>query len=190
MVFSATLFFKAPAADGCARMIVLSTISDSISGSEAKWGWLTQLKSNRQVNLDKRGNQPVCELPIAQKGSIVHLKGYGLIKVFKIVAPHGNIEYWATNDLSMNDLYRLKYAELSWSIEAYHRGIKQFVGVERCMARKAVAQRNHIGLAIRAFLRLERNCFWTGVSWFEAKTSIIRDAVRAYLTQPIYTLTA
>ena len=27
-----------------------------------------------------------------------------------------------------------------------------------------------------------------GISWFEAKTNIIRDAVRAYLAEPIYTL--
>ncbi len=60
---------------------------------------------------------------------IVHLmKGYGWIKVFKIVSPNGDIEYWATSDLSMNELYRLKYAELSWAIEAYHRGVKQLKG--------------------------------------------------------------
>ena len=152
------------------------------------WHWLTQLKSNRHVNLDKQGNRPIRELPISATGTIVHLKGYGLIQVFKIVSPHGDIEYWATSNLSMNSLYRLKYAELSWSIEVYHRGIKQFVGVEKCFARKAVAQRNHIGLALRAFLRLERYCFSNGISWFEAKTNIIRDAVRAYLAKPIYTL--
>ena len=90
----------------------------------------------------------------------------------------------------MNDLFRLKYAELSWAIEVYHRGIKQLVGVEKCFARKAVAQRNHIGLALRAFLRIERNCFSNGISGFEAKTEIIRHPVRAYLAKPIYTLTA
>ena len=138
--------------------------------------------------MDRQGNHPVSQLPISSKGTIVHLKGYGLIKVFKIVSKNGDIEYWATSDLSINDLYRLKYAELSWSIEEYHRGIKQLVGVERCMARKAVAQRNHIALALRAFLRIERCCFSTGISWFEAKTSIIRKAVRAYLDKPIYNL--
>lgn len=85
-------------------------------------------------------------------------------------------------------MFRLKYAELSWTIEEYHRGIKQFVGVERCFARKAVAQRNHIGLALRAFLRIGRHRFFTGISWFEAKVSIIRDALRAYLAEPLYTL--
>ena len=153
-----------------------------------QWHWLTRLKSNRQVNLDRQGNQPVSQLPLSNKGSIVHLKGYGLIKVFKIVSQNGNIEYWATSNLSMNELYRLKYAELSWSIEEYHRGIKQLVGVERCIARKAIAQRNHMGLALRAFLRIERHRFLTGINWFEAKASIIRDAVRAYLAKPIYTL--
>ena len=144
--------------------------------------------------MDRQGNQPVSQLPISNKGSVVHLKGYGLIKVFKIVSLNGDIEYWATNDLSMNELFRLKYAELSWSIEVYHRGIKQFVGVESCMARKAVAHlvsertRNHIGLALRAFLHIERHSFCAGISWFEAKTSIIRQAVRTYLAKPIYTL--
>ena len=68
------------------------------------------------------------------------------------------------------------------------KALSNLWGVERCFARKAIAQRNHIGLALRAFLRLERHCFSKGISWFEAKTSIIRDAVRAYLAKPIYTL--
>ncbi|HEX3558741.1 MAG TPA: IS701 family transposase, partial [Pyrinomonadaceae bacterium] len=39
-----------------------------------------------------------------------------------------------------------------------------------------------------AFLRLEIHCYRTGISWFEAKTSIIREAVRVYLAKPLYTL--
>ncbi len=41
--------------------------------------------------------------------------------------------------------------------------------------------RNHIGLAIRAFLRLEMHWFNTGISWYESKISIVREAVRSYL---------
>ncbi len=73
-------------------------------------------------------------------------------------------------------------------IETDHRGIKQFCGVERCQARSEKAQRNHIELALRAFLRLEYHCFVKGISWFEAQTSIIREAGRVYLAHPIYTL--
>ena len=46
---------------------------------------------------------------------------------------------------------------------------------------RRLAQRNHLGLALRAFLRLEANRLENGVSWYEAKRSIVRDAVRRYL---------
>lgn len=150
------------------------------------WRWLTRLEHNRQVNRDWQGNRPLNQVDLAETGSVVHLKGYGLVKVFKIVAPNGDIDYWASNDLSLDELTRLKWADLSWMIETYHRGVKQFCGLERCQARAAKAQRNHIELALRAFLRLEYHTFVKGISWFEAKTSIIRDAVRAYLAKPIY----
>jgi hypothetical protein len=35
-------------------------------------------------------------------------------------------------------------------------------------------------------LRLEHHSFHKGISWFEAKTSIIREAVRAYLAKPLF----
>jgi putative transposase len=151
------------------------------------WFWLTQLKSNRHVNPDGSGNRAISEVEIRDGGSILHLKGYGLVKVFKLVAKDGDIEYWATNKLGMTELERVKFSDMAWTIETYHRGIKQFCGVERCQARKGRAQRNHIGLALRAFLRLEHHCFHKGMSWFEAKTSIIREAVRAYLAKPLFT---
>ena len=72
--------------------------------------------------------------------------------------------------------------------EVYHRGIKQRYGVEKSPARKAQGQRNHTGLSLRAYLRLEVHRLRTGISWYEAKTSIIRDALRNYLAHPWYQL--
>jgi hypothetical protein len=155
---------------------------------EYGWVWLTRLKRNRQVNPDRSGNRPLQEVDIASSGTIVHLKGYGLVKVFKMVAQNGDIDYWATNDLQMGELQRLQFAEFSWAIEEYHRGLKQCCGVERAQVRSSRAQRNHIGLAIRAFLRLELHWFATGVSWYEAKAAIVRDAIRAYLAAPRFLL--
>jgi len=152
------------------------------------WIWLTRLKENRQVNPDRQGLCAISTVEIGQEGRIVWLEGYGLVRVFKIVITEDDIEYWATNDLQMSALTRVKWAGFAWTIENYHRGIKQFCGVERSSVRAARAQRNHIGLALRAFLRLEIHCYQKGISWFEAKTSIIREAVRAYLAMPLYTL--
>jgi putative transposase len=152
------------------------------------WRWLTRLKVNRRVNLDRQGLKAVGATAIEAGGTIVHLEGYGLIRVFRIVSRDGDTEHWATDDLAMDELTRLGLAERTWAIENYHRGLKQCCGVERCQARAGRAQRNHIGMAIRAFLRLERHFYVTGISWYEAKARIVRGAVRAYLANPLYGL--
>jgi len=73
-----------------------------------KWIWLTRFKRNRHVNPDGTGNHPLSEVKIASTGTVVHLKGYGMVKVFKIVTPNGDIDYWATNDLNLKELQRLQ----------------------------------------------------------------------------------
>ena len=153
-----------------------------------EWLWLTRLKRHRHVNPDNTGNRPVCEANISASGTVVHLKGYGFVKVFKIVTPDGDIDYWATNDLKLGELQRLQFAELAWAIEEYYRGLKQCCGAERAKVRSSRVQRNHVGLAIRAFLRLELHWFATGISWYEAKLAIIRNAIRAYLAAPRFVL--
>jgi DDE superfamily endonuclease len=148
------------------------------------WTWLCRLKSNRNVRVDYGPAQAISTVAIPEQGRVVHLPGYGSIRVFRVVATNGDTDYWATGDVPMSALQRLQYGEFSWRIEEYHRGIKQFCGVERCQARRAKAQRNHIGLSIRAFLRMECHCFTLGISWFQAKLGVIREAVRAYLANP------
>ena len=172
----------------CVLIVGMPSLKNLKAVQDHGWTWVTRLAPNRLVSKDYSGNRPVSTLPIEPTGTTVHLKGYGLVRIFKVDTPEGDIEYWATNDLQMDELTRLKYTEWSWTIEEYHRGIKQFVGIERGQVRSARTQRNHIGLALRAFLRIEHYCHHTGVSWFDAKLSIVRDAVRAYLAKPLYTL--
>lgn len=148
------------------------------------WSWLTRLKSNRLVNPDGVGNRPLREASIASHGTRVHLKGYGFILVFRIDTPHGNTEYWATSDQTMTPVAREVRAGQIWTIEEYHRGLKQFCGVEGCQARAGRAQRNHIGWAIRAFLRLEHHRICRGKTFFETKLDIIRPAIQRYLSLP------
>ena len=152
------------------------------------WTWVTRLASNRQVNPDDTRNRPLGEAGIDETGTVVHLKGYGMIKVFKIVSKNGDIEYWATNALDMDVLRCVSLGEKTWGIEEYHREIKQYCGIERCQARSRQAQMNHIGFSIRACLRLIVKGYDLGKSIFELKHSIIRDAVRHYLANPYLTL--
>jgi len=153
------------------------------------WHWLTRLKSNRSVNPDNTANVPVETVEIPAEGRVVHLKGYGMVRVFRIVAKDGDTEHWATDDLEMDEPTRKELGRQAWGIEVYHRGIKQYCGIERCECRSAQAQRVHILCSLRAFLRLEVYRIATAISWYEAKTQIIRDAIRAYLAHPTFVLT-
>jgi len=94
-------------------------------------------------------------IQIPEEGRIVHLKGYGMIRVFREVLDFDLAKHWATNDLEMTSSQQEELGREAWAIETYHRGLKQHCGVEGCQARKADAQKNHILLSIRAFLRLE-----------------------------------
>jgi len=152
------------------------------------WIWLTRLKSNRKVNPDREGLRAVSTVEVGEAGRVVWLEGFGLVRVFKVVATDGDVEVWATNKVEMSELERVKWAGFAWTIENYHRGIKQFCLIERAQVRSRRAWRNHIGLCLRAFLRLESHCHHRGISWYEAKTSIIREAVRAYIANPLYSL--
>jgi putative transposase len=110
--------------------------------------------------------------------------------VFKTTVKNGSFEYWATSKLDMT-LEECAFRALDvWQIEVYHRGLKQNIGIERGQFRLLDAQKNHIGLAICAFVQLEAYRLKTGISWFEAKQAIIRQAIWAYLKNPTYILSA
>jgi putative transposase len=152
------------------------------------WVFVTRFQGNRLVRIDRGEAVGVAAQPIAASGTVVWVPGFGEVKVFRVVAPNGDTTHRATNDLGTGEEMRRMFGELSGSIEEYHRGLEQFTGVDRCQVRAARGQRNHIGLAIRAFVRLEFHRFTTGVSWFAAKYAIVRGAVRHYLADPIYRL--
>jgi putative transposase len=153
------------------------------------WHWLTRFKSNRAVDPDDTGNRQIYLLPLPPEGLVVHLRGYGMIRVFAIVSEDmEEVAFWATSDLSMTEAKRQQVADEAFAIEEYHRGLKQCCGVERCQSRKERAQHNHILWAIRAFVRLEWQRLQTGRSWYESKKLLIRQAIRAYRAGPTLTL--
>lgn len=154
------------------------------------WHWFARMKGNRLVNPDGRkgGNVNLDSIEIPSRGRVVHLKGYGFVKVFKSVSKNGDVEYYATDALEMGEKEREDLSDAAWGIEVYHRGIKQCCGVERSQVRVAAKQLAHITLSLRAFLRLELERLRHGVSWYESKISVIRGAIRAYLASPALTL--
>lgn len=150
--------------------------------------WFTRLKKNRKVRHRGKKATALEALDIPKRGAIVYLPGYGPIKVFRSDSLSGDAEYWATDLATMSQRRRRKLARRAFSIEHYHRDLKQFCLLERCHHRSLQALRNHVGFALRAFLRLEVQRLHQNTSFFELKLSIIRKALRDYLTSPSYTL--
>ncbi|MDM8542738.1 hypothetical protein QUF90_16815 [Desulfococcaceae bacterium HSG9] len=93
---------------------------------------MTRLKPNRLINPDSIGDIPLSSADISETGTAVYLKGYRFVKVFGIIDRNGGTEYQATDELYMDEFRRIRLSDFSQTIEEYHRGLKQFCGVERC----------------------------------------------------------
>lgn len=154
------------------------------------WHFLCGLKRNRTVSPVKGTSVQIHLLLHDDRGVKVHLKGVGFVRVFQTVLEDedGEPKYWATSLLSVDREQFDNLRVLGTWIEQYHRSLKQYCLVERCQARNAIIQRNHIGFAIRAFVRMELHRFDLGISIFEIKRRMLRDAIRIYRQSPFYTL--
>lgn len=89
-----------------------------------------------------------------------------------------------TNRLEMTEPQRRLFDLSEWLIEVYHRSIKQHTGIERGQFRLETSQRNHIGLALRAYLRLEWHRVQSRQSIFHTKLGIVRQAISDYMAHP------
>jgi hypothetical protein len=71
-----------------------------------------------------------------------------------------------------------------WSIEGYHRAIKQLCHAEKFFVRWKRAIGNHIFCALRAFLKLEETRSRGLIaSWYELKRHLIDQAVGDFIHQ-------
>src|SRR4051812_40965487 len=67
-----------------------------------RWHWLTRPRGDRVVSPEDRHARPLDEVAVSASGTVIHLRGYGMVQEFRIDAPDGDTEYWATNDLAMD----------------------------------------------------------------------------------------
>lgn len=156
-----------------------------------QWPFFVGLKSNRQVNPDGEGNRAIAQVKYSEQRMRTHLKGYGWVQSYCVEQKERDPRYFVSSEQDeLSPAHVQQKKEEAQQIENYHRGLKQECGIERCQARKRLKQKNHISLAIRAFVRLEWHRYQTGVSRFATKWEIIRPAISAYLKSPAYTLTS
>lgn len=145
------------------------------------WKFIFGLKENRLVNEIQGQYVSVSSLDWTQKKvRKVWLRGFGFVLVARIVFKNGDIRYVATNDLSLTDYAGLSaLSKKRWTIEEFHRGIKQTTGIEKCYSIKKQSQLTHIFASFVAFVKLEFERLKTGVSWYEQKAQAVRLGISA-----------
>ena len=92
------------------------------------------------MNLDRIVLRPINQREITTTGTVVHLEGYGFVKVFRIESEDGTTDHWATNNLEMDELGRLRFSDACWKIEEYNRCLKQVTNVAEYQYKKANAK--------------------------------------------------
>jgi hypothetical protein len=90
--------------------------------------------------------------------------------------------------LDLDPVGRQAYAVRAWLREDYHRSLKQSTSVQAGQVCLEIAPRNHIDLAIWAYVRLAFHRWQRQRAIVDAKLSIIRQALRLYRAQPTLVL--
>ena len=151
--------------------------------------FFTTLKSNRLVSLGPdQGYIHVDKLEWSsatlQQGISVKLKEVPFrVRLFKVEAPHGSIDWVITNDAdpSLTGQVVEQTTDVRWQVEELHRGIKQLTGSERCQCRLARSQRTHLACCYFAWVALKQQAQRLGCTLYQVRARLWDD----YLTQEL-----
>jgi hypothetical protein len=163
--------------------------------------FVTTLKSNRLVSPVKGGGNIHLEQiewsdDNLANGILIHVKAVPfLVRLFKIVAKNGDVEWMITNKetragsngdhpspISTQDVQNEN--AVRWQVEQMHRELKQLVGTEKCQCRKARSQRNHMACCYQAWLAIKIAAMKKSVTLYEAQADLLREYLRAQLRNP------
>jgi hypothetical protein len=154
--------------------------------------FFTTLKSNRLISLSKaQGYRHLEEIEWTPDGLahgvIVKLKEVPFkVRLFKLVAPDGDIDWVITNDLDETITAQVaeESSDVRWQVEELHRGLKQLTGSEKCQCRAARAQRNHFACCYHAWVSLKVKATELGQTLYELRSSLFSAYLRAELRNP------
>ena len=152
----------------------------------------TTLKSNRLVSLSKEEGyihlDTIEWTPERLKNGItVKLKEVPfLVKLFKLVAKDGDIDWVITNDPATDLTMTIVRGrnDVRWDVECFHRELKQLTGIEKCQCQNAWSQRNHIVCCYHAWLALKVHATKLKKTLYRVKHELLSNYLIAELKQP------
>jgi hypothetical protein len=108
-----------------------------------------------------------------------------LVRLFKLVAPYGDIVLVITNSedsLSADDVQ--DEDAVRWQVEQLHRELKQLTGIEKCQCRKQRPQRNHIACCYQAWLAIKIKADEVGKTLYALVDDLLYEYLRAERRDP------
>jgi hypothetical protein len=89
------------------------------------------------------------------------------------------VRYLVSSDLTLSFDQLTKLYQKRWSIEVYHKSLKQNASLEKSPTRTTTTQRNHLFASLCAYIKLEALKIKTGVGHFTIKSKIYLSALKA-----------
>lgn len=157
-----------------------------------KLTFFTTLKVNRLVSLAKEeGYIHLDDIDWTperlETGVVVKLKKVPFkVKLFKLGATNGDIDWLITNELDDNMTAQVAQEanDVRWKVEQFHREIKQLTGSEKCQCRKARSQRNHLACCYHAWVSLKVKAKALGTTLYQIRNSLFHGFLKAELENP------
>lgn len=87
--------------------------------------------------------------------------------------------YLVTSEVTLSYDQMTKLYKKRWSIEVYHKSLKQNAGLEKSPTRTETTQRNHFFASLCAYVKLEGLKISTGVNHFALKSKIYISALKS-----------
>ena len=107
------------------------------------------------------------------------------LKLFCVLVSTHRTDYLVTNEVAPHDTAGAEHeSSVRWTIEQFHRELKQLTGAPACQCRLARSRRNHIALAVRAWTRLKQAAYQTQQTVYQLKQGLLDAYMRHELKQP------
>jgi len=148
------------------------------------------IESNRTISIERGQYIQIQKLEDwCDDENTVYLKDYGMVKVFRQIYKK-SYRYYIMGAANLDDLENITKADFKrvhdahWSIERFHRAIKQVCNIERFQVRRENPIRNHIFCAIKAFVKLEFMRESKVIShWYEVKRDLFVSTIKNYILE-------
>lgn len=89
------------------------------------------------------------------------------------------VRFLVSNDFSLTDELFTTVYKKRWSVEEYHKSIKQNASIAKSPTRTVVTQSNHLFASILAYFKLEKLKFANKMNHFAMKAKIYQQALKA-----------